>query len=112
MANPFSGTPLPTRFDKPVKQDTSDIFKIGEMEERRDNEMRRRFEVERAITLEQLDTIAGYELSKLNGQLGQEFQRRVNLLLPKVAEGGDLTALGAEIAALTQTYKQFNGVYA
>jgi hypothetical protein len=82
------------------------------MEERRDNEMRRRFEVERAITLEQLDTIAGYELSKLNGQLGQEFQRRVNLLLPKVAEGGDLTALGAEIAALTQTYKQFNGVYA
>jgi hypothetical protein len=112
MANPFSGTPLPTRFDKPVKQDTSDIFKIGEMEERRDNEMRRRFEVERAITLEQLDTIAGYELSKLNGQLGQEFQRRVNLLLPKVAEGGDLTALGAEIAALTQTYKQFDGVYA
>lgn len=112
MANPFSGTPLPTRFDKPVKQDTSDIFKIGEMEERRDNEMRRRFEVERAITLEQLDTIAGYELSKLNGQLGQEFQRRVNLLIPKVAEGGDLTALGAEIAALTQTYKQFNGVYA
>jgi hypothetical protein len=82
------------------------------MEERRDNEMRRRFEVERAITLEQLDTIAGYELSKLNGQLGQEFQRRVNLLLPKVAEGGDLTALGAEIAALTQTYKQFDGVYA
>lgn len=112
MANPFSGTPLPTRFDKPVKQDTSDIFKIGEMEERRDNEMRRRFEVERAITLEQLDTIAGYELSKLNGQLGQEFQRRVNLLIPKVAEGGDLTALGAEIAALTQTYKQFDGVYA
>jgi hypothetical protein len=112
MANPFSGTPLPTRFDKPVKQDTSDIFKIGEMEERRDNEMRRRFEVEREITLEQLDTIAGYELSKLNGQLGQEFQRRVNLLLPKVAEGGDLTALGAEIAALTQTYKQFDGVYA
>jgi len=106
MANLFSGVPKPSRFDAPLEHTNDNAARIAAMENVRDREMRRRLEVDRAITLGQLDKVAGFKLSDLPAELGQQFMQEVNAIIPLIKEGGDLEEIEGAISGLRVQFEQ------
>jgi len=108
MSNLFAGAPLPGRFDKVQKADLSQVTTTFRAMDIRDREAARRFERAEDMRREDLDKIAGFDISSL-GQMGSEvFQVDAEALAEQIKNGElDPTEARAAITKLTSDYGQY-----
>ena len=96
MANLFAGTPLPSRYDRVEKPDTSGVIQSARIMDIRDRELHRRFEVAEAQRRQDINDAAQYNASAL-GQLGEGYQMLVNDVVSDISSG-ELDATQARVA--------------
>jgi hypothetical protein len=96
MANLFAGTPLPSRYDRVEKPDTSGVIQSARIMDIRDRELHRRFEVAEAQRRQDINDAAQYNAAAL-GQLGEGYQMLVNDVVSDISSG-ELDATQARVA--------------
>lgn len=96
MANLFAGTPLPSRYDRVEKPDTSGVIQSARIMDIRDRELHRRFEVAESQRRQDINDAAQYNAAAL-GQLGEGYQMLVNDVVSDISSG-NLDATQARVA--------------
>ena len=108
MSNLFAGAPLPGRFDRVQRADLSQATTTFRAMDIRDKEAARRFERAEDMRREDLDKVAGFDISGL-GQMGSElFKVDADALAEQIKNGElDPTEARAAITKLTGDYRQY-----
>ena len=96
MANLFAGTPLPSRYDRVERPDTSGVIQAARIMDIRDRELHRRFETAEAQRRQDINDAAQYNAAAL-GQLGEGYQMLVNDVVSDISSG-NLDATQARVA--------------
>jgi len=96
MANLFAGTPLPSRYDRVEKPDTSGVIQSARIMDIRDRELQRRFETAQAQRRQDINDSVQYNAASL-GQLGEGYQMLVNDVVSDISNG-NLDATQARVA--------------
>ena len=96
MANLFAGTPLPSRYDRVERPDTSGVIQSARIMDIRDRELHRRFETAEAQRRQDINDAAQYNAAAL-GQLGEGYQMLVNDVVSDISSG-NLDATQARVA--------------
>jgi hypothetical protein len=104
MANLFAGTPLPGRYDRVEKADTSGVIQAARVMDIRDRELQRRFERAEAQKRADINAASGFDAASL-GQGAEGFYMLVNDAVENMSSGDyDAVQSAAMIANLRSQY--------